>query len=397
MTDAARGGRRLRVLLVYGTRPEAIKLAPVVRALQTAPDFEPVVAVTGQHREMLDQVNGLFGIRPEHDLDLLSPRQSLTDITTRALRGLEGLLRSAAPDVVLVQGDTTTTFAGALAAFYARLPVAHLEAGLRTGHRYDPFPEEINRRLTSQLATLHLAPTSGARKNLLDEGVPADRVLTTGNTVIDALQTVLEDQGRDWAGDEVLSTVDRRGRRVVVVTLHRRESWGAPMADVAHALASLAREFRDVLFVFPVHKNPVVRETVLPPLRGHDNVVLLEPLSYLSFSRLLAAAHLVVTDSGGVQEEGPSLGVPVLVARETTERPEGIAAGTAALVGTTSAAVQQEVRRLLLDADAHGRMARSVNPYGDGRASERVLGGLRHLLHDDPMPTAFSVAPAAQD
>jgi UDP-N-acetylglucosamine 2-epimerase (non-hydrolysing) len=365
-----------RVMVVYGTRPEAIKVAPVVTALRGSPYVETSVVVTGQHRAMLDQVNGLFGIVPDHDLDVIAPRQQLHELTQRVLDGLVPVIRDLQPDALMVQGDTTTSFVAALAAFYEQVPVVHLEAGLRTSNRYDPFPEEINRRLTSQLGSLHLAPTSTSRANLLAEGIAPTDVVVTGNTVIDALVEVVA--RRPPLEDPALGVL--AGRRSVLVTSHRRESWGRPMARTAAAVARLAKEFEDVVFVLPAHLNPVVREVLLPPLQGLDNIVITDPLSYPDFARAMHACTLVLTDSGGVQEEAPSLGKPVLVLRETTERPEAVHAGTVRLVGTDERRIVDEVTRLLTDDDAYDAMARAVNPYGDGRASERVLAAVEHLF-----------------
>jgi UDP-N-acetylglucosamine 2-epimerase (non-hydrolysing) len=376
-----------KVLVVYGTRPEAIKLAPVVKALQASPLVEPVVVVTGQHRHMLDQVNRLFDITPAHDLDLLKDRPDLTGITTRSLEGLAGVLAAEQPDLVVVQGDTTTVFAASLAAFYAKVPVAHVEAGLRTGDRYDPFPEEINRRLTSSLTTLHLAPTPTSRANLLAENIDPRHVVVTGNTVIDALLDVVQ---RDLPlSDPALAGLED-AEQVVLVTSHRRESWGEPMARTGRALARLAKEFPDTVFVLPAHLNPGVREVLLPPLAGLENVRVTEPLDYADMARVMAASRLVVTDSGGVQEEAPSLGKPVLVLRETTERPEAVLAGTVKLVGTDEEVIVAEVTRLLTDASAYDAMAHAVNPYGDGRAAARVLGAIENLFGLGPRPVDFA-------
>jgi UDP-N-acetylglucosamine 2-epimerase (non-hydrolysing) len=378
---------RRHVMVVYGTRPEAVKMAPVVQALERSEHLRPVVAVTAQHREMLDQVNAVFGITPRHDLDLCSPGQSLTDITMGALAGIGRLLADERPDMVVVQGDTTTTYAAALAAFYLKIPVAHLEAGLRTGERYDPFPEEVNRRLTTQLASLHLAPTATALGNLLADGVDRADVVVTGNTVIDALHWTI-DQGPRPA-DPALARLDSTDGPVVVVTAHRRESWGEPMRRIGRAVARIAVDHPEALVVFPVHRNPVVREAVLPALEGLSNVLLVEPLPYGAFCRLLARASLVLTDSGGVQEEAPSLGVPVLVMRDTTERPEAVDAGTVELVGTDEATVVAAAHRLLTDPVARARMARAVNPYGDGRAAERTVAALTSFFGLGARPADF--------
>jgi UDP-N-acetylglucosamine 2-epimerase (non-hydrolysing) len=382
-----------KVLVVYGTRPEAIKMAPVIAGLRASEDLQSVVAVTGQHRAMLDQVNDLFGIVPDHDLDIIAQRQTLHDVTTRALTGLAAVIADERPDLVLVQGDTTTAFVAALAAFYAQVPVAHLEAGLRTTDRYNPFPEEMNRRLTTQLANLHLAPTPTSRANLLRDGVDPSDVFVTGNTVIDAL---LEVVSRGLPAED--PAVDRlAGRRTVLVTAHRRESWGAPMARTASAVARLARSFPDIAFLLPAHLNPAVREVLLPPLAGLDNVVVTEPLGYGDFAGAMNRAEVVLTDSGGVQEEAPSLGKPVLVMRETTERPEAVDAGTVRLVGTDEELIVTEVSRLLTDADAYLAMARAVNPYGDGRAAGRCVQAIAHHFGLAGRPDDFVPAGGALD
>jgi len=378
----------LKVLVVYGTRPEAIKVAPVVGAMQASAHLVPVVAVTGQHRGMLDQVNALFGIHPKHDLDIIRPRQTLEQITTSALEGVSAILDEEHPDAILVQGDTTTCFAAALAAFYRKIPLVHLEAGLRTGDPYNPFPEELNRRLTTQLAAVHLAPTPTSKANLLAEGVMPSNVFVTGNTVIDALLDVV---ARDLPTDS--SDLGRIGPRpFVLVTSHRRESWGEPMASTARALARLARAFPDVALVLPAHLNPAVREVLLPPLVGLENVIVTDPLAYGDFAKAMATCTLVLTDSGGVQEEAPSLGKPVLVLRETTERPEAVAAGTVRLVGTDEDVIVTEVSRLLRNPVEYDAMARSVNPYGDGLASGRVVQAIENYFGLGPKPNDFRPA-----
>ncbi|MET0931987.1 MAG: UDP-N-acetylglucosamine 2-epimerase (non-hydrolyzing) [Aeromicrobium sp.] len=377
-----------KILVVYGTRPEAIKMAPVVKALEASTHLEPVVAVTGQHRAMLDQVNALFGVVPRHDLDIIQPRQQLHEITMRALSGLTDTIRDERPDAVVVQGDTTTSFVAALAAFYEMVPVVHLEAGLRTDDRYNPFPEEINRRLTSQLASIHLAPTPTSRANLLREGVDPSSVVVTGNTVIDALLQVVA--RKLPPADALFDAIDAvPGRKVVLVTSHRRESWGEPMARTARAVARLAERFPAVLFVLPAHLNPTVREVLLPPLRALANVIVTEPLSYGDFVLAMDASTVVLTDSGGVQEEAPSLGKPVLVLRDTTERPEAIDAGTVRLVGTDEDLIVKSVATLLTDPVAHAEMSRAVNPYGDGRAAARAVGAIEHHFALGPRPTDF--------
>jgi UDP-N-acetylglucosamine 2-epimerase (non-hydrolysing) len=380
-------GARRRVMVIFGTRPEAIKVAPVLVQLERSPLLEPVVVVTGQHREMLAQVLELFSIVPDHDLGLCAPGQTLTSVTTRALAGLAPLLEAERPDAVLVQGDTTTTFAGALAAFYQQIPVVHLEAGLRTGNPYSPFPEEVNRCLTTRLASLHLAPTLGNKANLVAENVEPERILVTGNTVVDALLQAVELPG--GYGDPALDDLDADPRRVVLVTAHRRESWGEGHAAIGRAVAEIAAGEPDVLVVFPIHRNPVVRETILPALEGLANVRVVEPLPYRGLVRLLRRSHVILTDSGGIQEEGPSLGKPVLVMRETTERPEAVAAGTVRLVGTDEAQIVGAVRMLLHDELAYASMANAVNPYGDGRAAERTVAAITHLLGLGPRPEEF--------
>jgi UDP-N-acetylglucosamine 2-epimerase (non-hydrolysing) len=376
-----------RILIVYGTRPEAIKVAPLIRVLAADAQFEPVVCVTGQHREMLDQVNQLFSVIPDHDLNVILPRQTLTHITATVLERMQPVLEDVQPDAVVVQGDTTTTFAAALAAFYAQIPVVHVEAGLRTGDRYSPFPEEINRRLTTQLASLHLAPTAISRANLLAEGVSDADIAVTGNTVIDALHIVLDDPP-PWK-DGSLADLDDDDRRVVLVTSHRRESLGEQMREIGEALRRIVDGFDDVLLVFPVHRNPAVREAILPAIEGHLNVLITEPVDYSDFARLMARAYLVLTDSGGVQEEAPSLGKPVLVLRTNTERPEAVEAGTVRLVGTHMDSIVNAATELLSDPLAYARMARATNPYGDGTAAARSLSAIRSLLHGTPMPEPF--------
>jgi len=373
------------VMTIYGTRPEAIKMAPIVAGLRASSHLAVTVVVTGQHREMLDQVNELFGIRPAHDLDIIAARQSLEQVTTRALSGLGEVIRAERPDMVAVQGDTTTSFVAALAAFYEQIPVVHVEAGLRTANPYSPFPEEINRRLTSQVATLHLAPTPVSQANLLAENIAAARITVTGNTVIDALFAVVA-QAVPYRDPRL----ERAARmRTVLITAHRRESWGAPMARSATAIARLADRYPDVLWVLPAHLNPTVREVLLPPLAGLDNVMITDPLPYGEFCRLMQDSHFILTDSGGVQEEGPSLGKPVLVMRDTTERPEAVTAGTVRLVGTDDVVIEDEVSRLL-DDDAHyARMAGAINPYGDGQAARRSVQAIEHYFGLAPAPDHF--------
>jgi UDP-N-acetylglucosamine 2-epimerase (non-hydrolysing) len=377
-----------KVMTIFGTRPEAIKMAPVVLALQHAPDFVPRIVVTGQHRSMLDQVLDLFGLIPHHDLDIGRERQTLAGVTQRALAGLDGLIADEKPDLVVVQGDTTTTFAGALAAFYHQIPVAHLEAGLRTGDVYSPYPEEINRRMTTQLTALHLAPTPTSAANLKSENVDPGAVLCTGNTVIDALFQALR-HPVSW-DQPALAQLTHSDRPVLLVTAHRRESWGAPMEAIGRALARTARAEPHMQIVFPIHLNPVVREAIQPAVAGLPNVHLIEPLRYGAFCHLMNRSHLVLTDSGGIQEEAPALGKPVLVMRDTTERPEAVLAGTGRLVGTDEDRIVHEVRHLLHDRGAYQRMAHAVNPYGDGRAAQRTIAAFRYFFGEGARPEEFT-------
>lgn len=366
------------IMPIYGTRPEAIKMAPIVSRLRATSDFNCIVAVTGQHRAMLDQVNDLFGIVPDIDLNIHQKHQSLNGIMARTLEGLEQVLALHRPDAVIVQGDTTTSTAGAIAAFNKGIPVVHAEAGLRSGDLLSPYPEEGNRRLTSQIAKLHLAPTSISRDNLLREGIHASDVVVTGNTVIDALLTTRNKKVS--FEDPRLEELAASPRKVILVTTHRRENQGEAMRGVGRAIAEIATTEPDVTVVLPVHKNPVVREAVLPPLEGLRNVIVTEPLSYGEFTRLMSLSTVVLTDSGGVQEEAPSLGKPVLVMRENTERPEAVTAGTVKLVGTESGKIVAEVRHLLNDLDAYELMANAVNPYGDGMAADRTVAALSQLF-----------------
>lgn len=377
-----------RVLVVAGTRPEAIKVAPVVQALAADPDLSPVLVATGQHADLLDDHLELFGLTPAHDLRLHRPGQGSTALTARVLDALGAVMDAERPDAVLVQGDTSTTVAGALAGFHAQAPVVHLEAGLRSGDLTAPFPEEANRRLVSVLAKLHLAPTATALAALSAEGVDREDIVVTGNTVIDALR---------WAVDRApplklpaLADLEGTDRRVLVATAHRRESWGPPLERVAAGLARIAAARPDLVIVFPAHPNPTVLDA-LAPLRRLENVRVLEPLGYLEFARLLARAHLVVTDSGGIQEEAPSLGVPVLVLRDVTERPEAVQAGGVRLVGTDADRLVAEIDRLLDDPAAHAAMARNRNPYGDGHAASRAVQALRWLLRGGQRPEEFRV------
>jgi UDP-N-acetylglucosamine 2-epimerase (non-hydrolysing) len=368
-----------RVLAVFGTRPEAIKMAPVVAELASRDGFEPVVAVTAQHREMLDQVLELFAITPDHDLDIMQPGQTLTDITVRSLSGLTPLIERVAPDAVLVQGDTTTTFAAALAAFYHKVPVGHVEAGLRTGDVYRPFPEEVNRRLTTRLANWHFPPTATPAGHLLNEGVDSSAITITGNTVVDALLHVRGLPYQFPLGSPVSDAI-ARGDRIVLVTAHRRESWGEPMVRIFSAVRELAEKFADVHVFLATHMNPVVADAAHAILDPVERVDLLEPLSYLPFVKLMDAATLILSDSGGIQEEAPTLGKPALVLREVTERPEAIAAGVVELVGTDTELIVERASRLLTDPDAYAEMAQPANPFGDGTAARRIVDVLEREL-----------------
>lgn len=353
-------------------------MAPVIGALRARPEaFRTSVCLTAQHRELLDQVLETFGIVPDFDLDLMRPEQSLYDVTASVLRGVESVLLDARPDAVLVHGDTTTTFAAALAAYYARTPAGHVEAGLRTHDKYRPFPEELNRRLADALCDYHYAPTEAAKENLLREGIAPDAVLVTGNTVIDAL---LEAASRPYSFEDPVLESAGRLRRLIVLTAHRRESFGAPLRAVFRAVRTLAERYEDVEFVYPVHPNPNVTCAAAEVLDGAPRVHRVPPLEYTPFAQLMKKAYLVLTDSGGIQEEAPSLGVPVLVLREKTERPEAIAAGTAKLVGTDEARIVREVSALLDDPARHRAMASAVNPYGDGHASRRIVDHLAQVM-----------------
>lgn len=367
--------KKLKVMTVFGTRPEAIKMCPLVLEMKKYPDLiEPLVAVTAQHREMLDQVLELFQIKPDYDLNIMTSGQTLYDVTTRALMGLKEVMEEAKPDIVLVHGDTTTTFAGALAAFYAQITVGHVEAGLRTGNKYSPYPEEMNRKLTGAIADMHFAPTTISKQNLLKENVNPDNILVTGNTVIDALQATVQ---KDYVFEDAeFNKVFESGHRLILMTTHRRENLGEPMRHVYKALKSVLETHEDVEAIFPVHKNPKVREIVQQELGGLDRVHLIEPMDYEPFANLMAKVDIVLTDSGGIQEEAPALGKPVLVLRDTTERPEAVSAGTVLLVGTAYEDVLRETNRLLDDAAHYKKMAEAANPYGDGQACARIVNAV---------------------
>ena len=369
----------MKTLCVFGTRPEAIKMAPLALALAADGRFDAKVCVTGQHREMLDQVLELFAVKPDFDLNIMKHGQDLTDVTTSILQGMKDVFAKFKPDVVLVHGDTATTFAASLAAYYQQIPVAHVEAGLRTGNLYSPWPEEGNRKLTGALARLHFAPTETSKANLLREGVDAASVIVTGNTVIDALLDVIKRLDQDPqlnAKAAAPSAFLDPARRLILVTGHRRESFGGGFERICQALMEVAQQHPDVDIVYPVHLNPNVREPVNRLLSGIGNVHLIEPLDYLPFVYMMSRAHIILTDSGGIQEEAPSLGKPVLVMRDTTERPEAVAAGTVKLVGTETSNIVCELNRLLLDTEAYKAMSYAHNPYGDGQACRRILDAL---------------------
>ena len=365
---------KIKVMSIFGTRPEAIKMAPLIKELEKSDQIESIVCVTAQHREMLDQVLEIFDITPDYDLDIMQQKQTITGITTRALQGLEEVIQEAEPDLVLVHGDTTTTFVGALAAFYNKVKIGHVEAGLRTYNKHEPFPEEMNRVLTTSLADLHFAPTEAAKQNLLKEGIAEETIFVTGNTVIDALQYTLNDAHE--FEEPLLNEIDFNNNRVITVTAHRRENLGEPLKDICEAILQITEDYDDVQIIYPMHRNPVVRETAISILGKHPRIHLIEPLTLTDMHNLLNKSHLVLTDSGGLQEEVPSMGVPVLVLRNVTERPEGVEAGTLKLAGTEKANIIKLTKELLDSQEAYSKMAKAVNPFGDGRASERIVASI---------------------
>jgi len=365
----------MKVLTVIGTRPEVIKLAPVVRALSKRPTVENVVCVTAQHREMLDSALELFGIAPKYDLDVMADNQTPSQVAAAVLAGLDSILESEQPHWVLVQGDTTTTAAASLAAFYRRTKIGHVEAGLRTFDKRHPFPEEVNRRVTSVVSDLHFAPTTRARRNLQREGISEETIVVTGNPVIDALEWVAQ-LAPPAAVEDLIRRLDLRDRRLILVTAHRRENWGAPLQSICLSLRQIAESRPGVHIVYPVHLNPNVHGDVHRLLEGIENITLLPPVDYLTLVHLMRRAYVVVTDSGGIQEEAPSLGKPVLVLRQVTERPEAVAAGTVKVIGTAQESIVSELSRLLDDGEAYEAMARAINPYGDGLAAERIVSAI---------------------
>lgn len=367
----------MKIALIFGTRPEAIKMAPIVKELKRQDDIETIVCVTGQHREMLDQVLKVFDIEPDYDLDIFKPGQSLTDITVNSLQGIEKVLEKEKPDVLLVQGDTTTVFSGALAAFYQQIKIGHVEAGLRTGNIYSPYPEEANRKMVGTITNYHFCPTDANRQNLLREGYKDEDIYITGNTVIDALKYTVKD---DYVfADEKLNALDYENEKIILLTSHRRENLGQPMKNIFSAVRDEIKDRPDVKVVFPIHLNPKVRDIAHEVFDGMNQVIFIEPLDYLPFTNLMNKVYLVMTDSGGVQEEAPSLGKPILVLRNETERMEGIEANTARLVGTDYEVIRKNLRELLDDKAAYEKMAHAQNPYGDGTAAEQIVKILKEL------------------
>ena len=370
--------KKIKVMTVFGTRPEAIKMAPLALELQKYPEIEPSICVTAQHREMLDQVLDIFQLKPDYDLDIMKERQTLIGITTRVLEGLDGVMKEAKPDLVLVHGDTSTTFVGALAAFYNQIKVGHVEAGLRTYDKYSPFPEEMNRCLTGRIADLHFAPTVQNRENLLREAIPAEKIYITGNTVIDALKTTVRP---DYVFQTpVLNELDFEKRRVILVTAHRRENLGAPLENICSAVKELAETYEDVELVYPVHLNPAVRETVFRILGEMERVHLIDPINVDELHNAISRSYLVMTDSGGIQEEAPALAKPVLVLRRETERPEAVAAGTVKIAGVEKDTIVRMAKELLEDEAAYAKMAHAANPYGDGEASRRITEAILYAF-----------------
>lgn len=366
--------KKLKVMTIFGTRPEAIKMAPLIKKMEEYKEIESIVCLTAQHREMLDMVVELFDIKPDYDLNVMQHGQTISDITVKVLKGIEEVLIKARPDIVLVHGDTSTTFVGALAAFYQKIKIGHVEAGLRSGNIYSPYPEEMNRKLTTHLANIHFAPTKGNYDNLIREGIDPKNIYITGNTVIDALLSVVKE---DYIFEnQLLNNIDYENKKVILMTCHRRENWGKPMEDIFQAVRELAEEKQEVEVIFPVHLNPNIRALANQILGDVDNIHLIEPLDYEPFANLLNKAYLILTDSGGIQEEAPALGKPILVLRTETERPEAAEAGTVKIVGVEKENVKREVIRLLNDRNEYNKMANATNPYGDGRAAERTVEAL---------------------
>ena len=379
---------KIKVMMVFGTRPEAIKMAPLALELKKHDDIETIVCVTAQHREMLDQVLEIFDITPDFDLDIMKERQTLVGITCRVLEGLDGILKEQKPDIVLVHGDTSTSFVAALAAFYNQIPVGHVEAGLRTFDKYSPFPEEMNRNLTGRITDIHFSPTDNNKQNLLNEAISADKIYVTGNTVIDALKTTVRDSY--VFEDETLKNVDFENKRVITVTAHRRENLGEPLENICNAIKNIVLANDDVEVVYPVHMNPAVRETVNSIMGGIDGIHLIEPLSVNELHNLMARSYMIMTDSGGIQEEAPALAKPVLVLRRETERPEAVAAGTVKIAGTDRETIEKLATELLTSKEEYDKMAHAANPYGDGCASERIVAALKYEFKlSDKKPADF--------
>ena len=381
---------KLKVMSIFGTRPEAIKMAPLVKKLQETEEIDSVLCVTAQHRQMLDMVLDLFELKADYDLDIMEHGQSISDITVKVLKGMENILQEVKPDIVLVHGDTSTTFVGALAAFYQQIPVGHVEAGLRSGNIYSPYPEEMNRKLTTNLASLYFAPTTGNYDNLIKENITSEKIFITGNTVIDALLQVVKEE---YVFDNpLLNGIDYRNKKVIVMTCHRRENWGEPMENIFKAVVDIKERHKDVEIIFPVHLNPKIRELAKDIMGNMEGVHLIEPLDYEPFVNLLNKAHLILTDSGGIQEEAPALGKPILVLREETERPEAVGAGTVKIVGVDRDKIIKEVEELLSNPKSYSQMANATNPYGDGRACERIVDALKyHFKITDDRPEAFKI------
>lgn len=383
----------MRIMTIYGTRPEAIKVAPIIKAIEAAKGLENIIVVTGQHREMLDQVNTMFHITPDHDLNIMSAGQSLNQIVAKVITGVDSILQIEEPDAVIVQGDTSTVMGAAVAAFNRHIPVIHLEAGLRSGDIYSPFPEEANRKLTSQITALHLAPTNTSKDNLVREAISENEIVITGNSVIDTLLYATENLDVTFDDERLQALYEAKtagtAGRVLLVTAHRRENLGDAMVEIGQGVADIANKYPDLTVVFPIHRNPKVREAIRPSIESLDNVLLIEPLAYAQFTKALSLADVVLTDSGGVQEEAPSLGKPVLVMRENTERPEAVVAGTVKLIGTHRQRIVDEVSLLLDSEEAYKGMANAVNPYGDGKAAERTIAAIRWKFANGERPSDF--------
>lgn len=375
-----------RVMCVFGTRPEAVKLAPVVHALKRSSKLEPVVVLTAQHREMLDQMLRWFEIEPDFDMDIMKHGQTLAELTSRVVVGVDEILQKVKPDLLLVQGDTTTVMSASLAAHYQKVPVGHVEAGLRTDDRYNPFPEEMARRLTTQLASIHFAPTERAVANLRKENI-VQNVVMTGNTVIDALLETVKKLEHTNIDQSLFGTADFEKYKVLLVTAHRRENWGESMSEIAHALRRIADQFPEVQILYPIHKNPIVRESMLPVFEGHPRLILVEPLDYVPFVHAMQRCHFVLTDSGGIQEEAPTLGKPVLVLRTNTERPEAADAGVARIVGVKREGIFDAACDLLQNSESYSKMSSAVNPFGDGKAAERIVKAAESFLLGEPVPS----------